>query len=151
MFRPFSLDKVNKMSLYKTYQTNNELENKGVELLYGVNDDNTEIKFFVARAGKSNKAYQKALEVTFKPHRRSMQLGTLSEDTASKLMLEVFATTVLKGWENVQDENGKEMAFNKENAIKLLTDLPELYDDLSEKANNVANFRDESREEDAKN
>lgn len=139
------------MSLYKNFATNNDLENKGVELSYGINEDKTEIIFYVARAGKANKAYQKALEVTFKPYRRSIQLGTMTEELASKLTLDVFATTILKGWENVQDENGKAMAFNKENAIKLLTDLPELYDDLTEKANNVANFRDETLEEDAKN
>lgn len=139
------------MSLYKQFATNPELENKGIELNFGVNDDETEIKFYVARAGKSNKKYQKALENAVKPYRRQMQLGTLSDEVSNKIMLEVFATTVLKGWENVQDEKGNVMQFNKENAVKLLTDLPELYDALTAAANDVANFREESLEEDAKN
>ncbi|QZA70458.1 tail assembly chaperone [Erwinia phage AH03] len=139
------------MSLYKNFGTNAELESKGIELEYGLNDDGSVIKFTIARSAKSNKKYQKAMETTFKPYRRQMQLNTMPEETASRLMLEVFVTTILKGWENVQDEAGNDLAFNKDNAMKLLTDLPELFDDLQEKAGNVANFRDETLEEDAKN
>lgn len=139
------------MSLYKAFGTNAELENKGIELAVATNDDGSVVKFFVSRAGKGNKKYQKALETVFKPYRRQMQLGTMSEETASSLMTEIFATTILKGWENVQTEDGKDLPFNKENAVKLLTDLPELYDTLTAAANDVANFRDETLEEDAKN
>lgn len=139
------------MSLYKAFETNEELENKGVEITVAENGDGTPIKFFVARAGKSNKKYQKALEVTFKPYRRQMQLNTMAEETATALMIEVFATTVLKGWENVRDKEDKPLTYSKENAVKLLTDLPELYDTLTAFANDVANFRDETLAEDAKN
>lgn len=139
------------MSLYKAFETNEELENKGIELTVAENSDGTPIKFFVARAGKSNKKYQKALEITFKPYRRQIQLGTMSEEAATALMTEVFATTILKGWENVRDKEDKPLAFNKENAVALLTKLPDLYETLSSAAGDAANFRDETLAEDAKN
>lgn len=139
------------MSIYEAFGTNEELENKGIELTVSENKDGTPVKFYVARAGKSNKKYQKALETTFKPYRRQIQLGTMSEETATALMTEVFATTILKGWENVRGKDGKDIPFNKDNAVMLLTALPDLYETLSSAASDAANFRDETLAEDAKN
>lgn len=139
------------MSLYKNFGTNKEAESKGVSIEFGVNDDKSVIAFIVSRSGKSNKKYAKALEAATKPYRRQIQLGTMDDELANKIYMEVFISTVLKGWENVQDEKGKSMAFTKDNAVKLFTDLPELYEELQLKAADFTTFRDESREDDAKN
>jgi hypothetical protein len=139
------------MSLYTQFKTNAEKEVEGVEIQYGPNEDGTIPTFIISRMGKSNKAYTKALEAATRPYRRQIELGTMNNDTAETLFIGVFAKTVLKGWKNVRDESGAEIAFSEKAAVKLLTDLPEMYDDLQEKAKSASLFREESLEDEAKN
>jgi hypothetical protein len=139
------------MSLYTQFKTNAEKEVEGVEIQYGPNEDGTIPTFIISRMGKSNKAYTKALEAATRPYRRQIELGTMNNDTAETLFIGVFAKTVLKGWKNVRDESGVEIAFSEKAAVKLLTDLPEMYDDLQEKAKSASLFREEAIEEEAGN
>lgn len=139
------------MSLYTQFKTNAAKEVEGVEIQYGPNEDGTIPTFVISRMGKSNKRYTKALEAATRPYRRQIELGTMNNDTAESLFLGVFVDTVLKGWRNVKDETGNEIPFGKETAIKVLSDLPELYDDLQEKAKSASLFREEALEDEAKN
>lgn len=139
------------MSLYNQFETNKEAEVEGVEVEYGANADKTVPKFRISRMSKANKKYTKALERATRPHRRAIELETMNNDLAERLFMGVFVDTVLLGWSNVQDREGKNIAFNKENALKLFTDLPELYDDLQEKAKKASLFREEAIEEEAGN
>lgn len=141
----------NKMSLFAQFETNAELENVGISVTYGPNKNGSIPTFIISRTGKSNKAYMKALNKAQRPVQKQIQLGTLPDEQSEQIYLDVFVSTVLKGWSNVYDKEGKELAFNKQNAIKLLKQLPELYDDLFAKANNAALFREEELEEEAKN
>jgi hypothetical protein len=139
------------MSLYNQFETNKEAEIEGVEVQYGANADKTVPTFRISRMSKANKKYTKALERATRPHRRAIELETMNNDLAERLFMGVFVDTVLLGWSNVQDREGKNIAFNKENALKLFTDLPELYDDLQEKAKKASLFREEAIEEEAGN
>ena len=69
------------------------------------------------------------------------------DEAASKLAVD----TVLKGWKNVRGEDGKPLEFTKAAAVKLFTDLPEVYERLQEEAKLSANFRDAALEEEVKN
>ena len=139
------------MSLFKQFGTNKEAEQDGIWIEYGPNDDGTIPAFKIARAGKSNKKWVKAIEKGMKPHRRAAELGTLDNATAEKVLREVFVESVLVDWRNVQDSECEPMQLTKENAVYLFNALPELYDDLSDKANKAALFRDEALENEAKN
>lgn len=139
------------MSLYKDFATNKQAEVKGVLVEFSANDDNTIPGFIVSRMSRANKKYTKALEKATRPHRRAIELETMNNDLADKIFMEVFVDTVLLGWQNVQDKDGKPLVFNRQNAIMLFTDLPELYDDLQDKAKKAAMFRDEAIEGEAKN
>lgn len=139
------------MSLYKQFATNKEAEQEGIWVEYGPNEDGTVPAFKIARAGKSNKKFVKAFEKATKPHRRAMEIGTMDNDIADKLMHGVFVSTVLLDWRNVQDKHGKAIQFTRDSALALLSDLPDLYDDLSEKASKASLYVEEALEEDAKN
>lgn len=140
------------MSIYKAYKTDSSRENLGARIVKGSNEDGTEIVFYVGRAGKSNTTYKLASERAFKPHRAAIKGGNLPEAVAENLLLDLFCGHVLKGWENVYTEDGSELLpFTESNAKKLMTDLPDLYQQLSEAANEMANFLDSNREADAKN
>lgn len=141
------------MSLYKQFKTNAEKEAEGVEIEFNeaTNDDGSVPTFTISRMGKSNKRYTKALEAATRPYRRQIELGTMKNEVAEEIFLNVFVDTVLKGWKNVRDENGAELPFGKQTAVKLFQDLPEVYERLQEEAKQSANFRDLALEEEAKN
>lgn len=134
------------MSLYKMFQTNVKAESEGVTLDYGEG-----VKIRIARAGGGNKAYLRAVEAFARKHRRQIQLDALSEELGRKILQEIVATTIILGWEGVTDREGKPMAFTKDNALKLFADLPDLFTDVYQQAQNAALFREHIMEEDAKN
>lgn len=139
------------MSLFDQFETDDSKEVEGVEVQYAPNKDGSIPTFLLSRMGKKNKKYQKYLDKMTKPVSRQLSLGTLSEEESDRIFVDVFVTTVLKGWNNVLGRDGKPMAFNKENGIMLMKALPDLYDDLTEKAKSAALFRDDTNEDDAKN
>lgn len=139
------------MSLFKQFKTDAHKEQDGVRVEYGANEDGSVPAFFVRRMHKNNRTYAKALEIATRPHRRAIELDTLDPKIAEKIFLDVFVSTILCGWENILSETGETLAFNKENAVMIFTALPELYEDLQEKARKVSMFMDNDMEEDAKN
>lgn len=146
------------MSLSKQFKTDTTKEVDGVAIEFGANADGTVPTFWISRMSKANVAYTKALDKATRPYRRAMDLGTLDNDVAERIFAEVFATTVLRGWDNVQlsDVTGEESdtgfaPFNKENVLALFKRLPELYDDLQAQAKSAALFKTESIEAETKN
>ena len=139
------------MSLYKQFETNSDFEQNGIEIDYGLNEAGKPIKFKIARAGGSNKAYAKALEKAIRPHKMALDNGNLANDVAEAALLDVFCTSVVVGWTGVTDRNGKDLPFTKANAIKLFTDLPDLYANLRDHSNKAALYRVAEVEDDLKN
>lgn len=133
------------MSLFKQYATNQTKEQTGVAIEFGTNEDGTVPTFYLSRMAKANKRYSKAMELKFRPHQRAIQSKTLSDDLANRLMLEVFVESVITGYENIQDENGKAITTN-EGVIDLFTKLPDLHAELEENAKDISLFRDEDVE-----
>ena len=135
------------MSLYSQFKTDANLENEeGVALDYG--DGGV---FTIHRAGGSNKKFQRLLTTRLKPYSRRIENGTLSDDVARDILVSTYADAVIVDWHGVKDEKDEELAFTRDNVIKVLTDLPELFADIQEQATKVANFRAEQLEDTAKN
>lgn len=139
------------MSLREQFATNKTAEISGVWVEYGPNSDGTVPRFKISRMSKANKAYTKALEKATKPHRRSIELETMDENLAEKIFMKVFVSSVLLDWENVQHDDGVGISFREENAIDLFDALPELYDDLQDKAKKASLFREMELEAEAGN
>jgi len=133
---------------FNAYKTDDALESKGIWLNYGKDG-----KFLVARAGGANKRFTKRMEAATRPYRRQLEAGTFNDnDLLEKVLAEVFAETVILGWEGITNKKtGEDVPFTKENCIRLLKAIPNLFADLREQAASMANFRQEGLEEDAKN
>lgn len=140
-------------NLYKNFQTNKDLEKDGIFLEYGLLDDDPlkPIRIKIARSGGANQRFASVLEAKTKPHRRNIQTETIDNKIVEKLLLETFAESVILDWENVADADGNVLHFTKENVIKVLTDLPDLFADIREQAAKSSLFRTEILENDAKN
>lgn len=138
-------------ALHKQFETDPQLEKKGVWVSYEGEDDEPPSKFLIARAGGANVDYTKAMEREAQPIRRKLQNNLVSQAALRKLNIKVFAETVILGWENVTDKNGTKLEFTPENVVKLFTELPDLFDDVQEQANRAALYRKSLQELDAKN
>ena len=140
------------MNLYQMTRTDAEKEKSGIVVPYGVDNSKGEpISFIIAREGGRNVQYQKTAEIIFKPYRRQLQHGIIEPELLEKLLAQVYAKAVLKGWSGVEDENSEILPFNEENAVKLLTDLPVVFDFIKEVARDYNQFLAESLDADAKN
>jgi hypothetical protein len=134
-------------SFYETFSTDPELEaGKGIDLDYGPCGVIT-----VHRAGGANRMFTQVFAAKMKPYERRIANGTLEDDLAERLLAETYAETVIVGWRGVKGPDGKDLAFNRKNAVKLLTELPDLFRDIQEQTTRITNFRRENLEEAAKN
>lgn len=110
------------MSTYKQFKTDSGLEQDGVEFSFG--DAGV---FLLARAGSGNKRYVTALERVFRKYRRQLQLDVLPNEVQERALQEVYADTVVRGWEDVTGEDELPLPFTRANCLKLFRDLPDLW------------------------
>lgn len=134
------------MSVYKRFKTSESCERDGVWLDYG---DGVRVR--VARAGGSNRRFLKAMERFRRKHKRRIDLDLLDEDVARPAVIDIFAETVVLGWEGVANEEGTPLECTKENVVKVFTDLPDFFDAVRDDAARAEIFRAHIDEEDAKN
>ena len=132
------------MSIYKLFATDSSLEKDGFALEYG------DATFIIARAGGANKKFQSCIERKMRPYRSAINSGTMDEKTAQKLLAEAYAEAIILAWEGVTDQDDEPLEFTKENVIKVLIDLPDLFIDIQEQSTKVANFTIAEASEDAK-
>lgn len=132
-------------SIYDVFETDENLEAKGIRVRIA------DSVFIVARAGGSNERFRKVAEAKTRPIRRRIETNTIEVDEMNRIMAEIFAESVLLGWEDVYDKQGNPMTFSRDNAVRLLLDLPDLFQVLQEESKTLANFKALELEGDAKN
>jgi len=120
---------------YELFKTSQDAENAGILVNYG------DFAIKVKRAGEGNKAFKRAFTSFSKRHKTSIDMETLDDDVAKAALIKIFAEHVLVDWVGVCGEDGEALEFNSENATKLLTDLPALFQDLRQRALDFRNFR----------
>lgn len=134
------------MSLYNTFETDKSLERDGIVLDYGFNSKNQPIQIRIARAGGANTKFAKVLEQKMKPYKRAIANDTMDNKVAEKLLVEAYADAVVLGWEGVEDREGSPLEYNRDNVVKVLTDLPDLFIDIQQQSQKSALYRAELRE-----
>jgi len=119
---------------------------KGVDLLY----DGYSIR--VLPALRTNPKYTARYRQALQKNKGKMKGGgELSIEDDDKLLAEVYADSVIVGWTNVVDGNGKKIPFTRANVIALLTDVPLLFLDVRNSAEDIALFRADLTEDTIKN
>lgn len=137
------------MSLKASFGTNQKAEREGAWLEVCSNTDGSVTRIKIARAGRRNKAYTKAMEKETRPYRAI--LNDLDAKTDDKITNTVLVNAIILDWENMQVEEGVNMPFTKENALQVLTQFPDLADLVNRKAWEAETFRAEQLEDEAKN
>lgn len=133
------------MSLYEDFATDQSLESSGVVRNFG------DFWIKIARAGGSNKAYQRALKRRTDKVRRAMELNKLPVEESNRIMVEVYADTIVLDWggDGMVNRDGTPLPFNRDNVVKVLTDLPDLFLQIAKDANEADTFKAETLKADA--
>ena len=79
----------------------------------------------IARA--RNPKYQEVLRSLVEPRKKDIRDDKLDIEDFNKILDEVRAKTILLDWKNLQDNDGKEIPYSSEMALKFFRD-PELKD-----------------------
>ena len=139
------------MSIFKLYQTSKSLETEGVWIEYPENKDGTIPAFKLARMSRNNKNYLKTVEEKTRPYKRQIELNAIKPSQADEMMLDIFTSAILIDWRNIKKTNGEGIVYSKDEAKDLMKMLPDLYEDLQEKAKEIQFFIDATMENDSKN
>lgn len=121
------------------------------EAVDGVTIDYGAFRIRVVRAGGANAKFRRIMAERLRPYRKQLEMGTMDEAVAEQILREAYADAVIVGWEGVTDENGNDLPFTRDNVLKVLEDLPDLFRDIQEQANLLSNFKAEALEDEAKN
>lgn len=132
--------------IFELFTTDKDLEKKGFALEYG------NATIIVARAGGANKKFQSIIERKMRPYRTAINSGTMDEDVAEKLLAEAYADSVILAWDGVTEPEPDctPIEFTKENVVRVLLALPDLFRDIQEQSTKVSNFLRDGVLEDAK-
>lgn len=137
---------MSKKSIYDKFATDKKAEQEGITLDYG---DGMEIR--IARAGGSNTKFESLIQSKLRKYERLRQNDLLEIAVLRPIMREIYAEAIVLGWSGVTDREGNTLPFNKENAIQLFTDLPDLFEDIVVQSQRAALFRQTVLEAEAGN
>ena len=129
-------------NLYKTFHTSEKHEKEGINIQMAPG-----VFFKVTRIGGKNKKYQEYFGNLTRPYKRMIDSNSLPNELARELLIKAFVEACLLSWTGVTDAKGKLLEYTKENATKLFTDLPDLFDLLNAEASSASNFKDDEIEE----
>lgn len=142
-------------SLFKLFATSKTLEKEGIWVDYG------EVKFLIARAGGANIAYADLLKAKIRPIRNKVDRDLLTPEEDTRISAELYAEVVIKAvqvkgadgtWSpGVPTEDGKVLPFTVANVTALLLELPEMFRDLKNCANDSNKFLKGQEDADLKN
>ncbi|PXY95086.1 hypothetical protein [Frischella perrara] len=139
------------MSLFEQFETDKTKEQDGVPVEYAPNTDGTIPVFYLARIGGANSKYSLLIKKLTKQYKRQIQLDSLPDEKLMEISIQAFSEGALRGWENIQDRDHKNIPFSVENARNLFKQLPDLFADLISQANDIELFKLAQIEKDTKN
>jgi hypothetical protein len=149
------MSKTKKISMYDTFKTDSSMEKDGIWLDYG------DFRVKVGYAGGANTAYTKLAEKKFKPMRRAIETGAISNTRQEAILSEIYAESIVFNWQvkddndewkdGIEDPMGGLMEVTAENVTETLKALPHLFRDIVVQVESIANFRVVDLENDAKN
>jgi len=121
------------MDIKKEYGTSKEKEREGFWSDFG---EGCQVK--IARMG--NPDYQKTFQKLSRPHQKAIRRGSLNHEVAEKLLVEAMAQAIVLDWEGLK-EDGKDIKYSKEEAVRVLTTYKDFRDQISEIANDMESFK----------
>jgi|SRR6185436_3095535 len=123
------------MDLKEKFGTVGAMETDGVDVHLGGDAFVT-----VRRAGGSNLAYLRETRRMYSKHKRAIDAGSIEGAEAERLLMDVYAATIVTGWRGVELD-GAALEFNRANVTRLFVEVPEVFRIIKEEAERIANFQ----------
>jgi len=142
--RPSPFHTIRTMANLKLLKTDTAKESEGVWV-----DWELDVKLRIARMG--NPAFDAMMKRLSQPHLKKVRDRSIEGDEALEaVIVEAAAHTLLVGWKNIEDENGKAIKYSAKKAYEFFKDdgLRDLYKFVLSQANDAAQYR-QSLDEDA--
>jgi hypothetical protein len=125
-------------NLHQLFKQNETLENQGI--FFEIGDS----KFHLRRFGGANRMrVKKAFAKYYKPYAKQIELEVIDPELEREIFVKIFVDSCLISWENVNDAQGNTLSYSQENAVKLFTELPELFDVLVEYTKASEHFKED--------
>jgi hypothetical protein len=145
------------MNLFETYGSDKVKSEEGVWISLETKDlatpeqRKTHSCVLLARASSVNSRYRTELNKRMMKLRKGYRsIDKIPLDIQDQVITETLAKCVLLDWVNHRDRHGKTIPYSEQNAVQLMTQLPEYRDDISDlSAGN--DFYQEDTEQDVKN
>ena len=144
-----------KKNPYEKYHVDENTTKQGVVF------EDEDVRVHVTFAGTENSRYDKMLKLKLKPFETQIRNDNFSDAAFHKVLGEVYAATVVIGWEvlnekdewvpGIYDEEGNIIDFNEANVIKAFSLGQRLFSDVIKVATNFNLFRKRQKEDDEKN
>lgn len=131
------------MDLKKAYATDRVKELEGVKMELGEGS-------WIKIARRNNPVYEKAWTDLSKPYAGQIRRGTLGDKAMTELLIKAMARGMVTGWKNIEYD-GKKLAFNEKNVIMVLTELPDLREEVLAFSDNLENYKAMLDEDSEKN
>ncbi len=137
--------------IFKEYSTDQSIENSGTWVSFGTNADGTVEKILLARAGGANAKYFTEMAKAGDTHKQGIKTGAIDGLEGKKILMQVYANSVVLNWENIYDRNGNIYPYSKENCLNMFYKMHDFFDVISEICSEREAFRDAQLEDDIKN
>lgn len=102
-------------------------------------------KFLIASSGSTK--FQRLFSKLQTPHRKAISRGNLDPAIQLDIMSRAMSQALLLDWKDVIDSQGNIVNFNTDIAFKVLKGNSELRDFITEYATDIANYRQEEKED----
>jgi hypothetical protein len=122
------------------FKTDSERETEGVWV-----DVGSDCRLLIARM--NNTKYEEELRKLGKPYLRQIRMGTVDAQTLEGITIKATARAILKGWENLEGEDGKPIKFSVEKAEEVMTKYRDFFRMVQEFAQDQEIFRQQVVEE----
>lgn len=126
-----------KTSLDKHFKTDSDLEKNGV--WFDISED---IGFLIRPFKGTNPRVKAAMAAHYKPLARQIELGTIDPDKEREIQVKLFTEICLVDWKGVEMD-GQSVECNKENAMALFKELPDLFDTLWKHSGDFKNYKED--------
>lgn len=131
------------MDLKKEFATNKQYEQEGVWTDIG---NGCSIK--IARVG--NEHYTALFRKLSKPYQNQIRRGTLPNDKAEDLLIQVMAESIVLDWKGLE-EDGKPVKYSRETCARILKEYKDFRELVSDLSNSLELFKAEMDAEAEKN
>jgi len=127
-----------KLTLRQIYGKDRKLVTEGFE--YKIPNSNVVFKLRQYDSILNEQLTKEAANKEFRPYSKKLEDGSLSSEKQLEIAVRVFVTVSLVSWSGVVDDNGQDIPFTVDNAVKILCEYEDLFKELIRQAKDSRNY-----------